>query len=103
MRNIIYIYSCLALVACGGGDGPNQIGSNSSPGSAVFQDFTASSVLSNICRDFAVPTDSDDGPKNRSILNLSLPASKWWPVHQEGRRNEEAIYRRADCPGSEAG
>jgi len=58
MRNIILIFACLALVACGGGDGANQSGSNSSPGSAVFQNFTASSVLSNVCRNFAVPTDS---------------------------------------------
>lgn len=58
MRNIIFIFACLSLVACGGGDGANQSDSTSNSGSAVFQNFTASSVLSNVCRNFAVPTDS---------------------------------------------
>ena len=58
MKVIILILVCLSLVGCGGGDGANQGGSTSNSGSAVFQNFSASSVVPNVCRNFAVPTDS---------------------------------------------
>lgn len=58
MKVIILILVGLSLVGCSGGDGSNQAGSTSDSGSAVFQNFSASSVVSNVCRNFAVPTDS---------------------------------------------
>jgi len=58
MKVIILVLVCLSLVGCGGGDGANQGGSTSNSGSAVFQNFSASSVVPNVCRNFALPTDS---------------------------------------------
>lgn len=58
MKVIILVLGCLSVVGCGGGDGASLGGSISDSGSAVFQNFSASSVVPNVCRNFAVPTDS---------------------------------------------
>lgn len=58
MKVIIAVLGCLSVAGCGGGDGASLGGSTSDSGSAVFQNFSASSVIPNVCRDFAVPTDS---------------------------------------------
>lgn len=58
MKVISLFLVSLSLVGCSGGDGTNQGGSVSNSGSAVLQNFSVSSVIPNVCRNFAVPTDS---------------------------------------------
>lgn len=58
MKVFILVLVCLSLVGCGGGDGANQGVLTSYSGSAAFLNFSASSVVPNVCRNFAIPTDS---------------------------------------------
>jgi hypothetical protein len=58
MRNLFLILLTLSLAACGSGEGSGQADNDSIMGSAVLQNFSASSVVPNVCRNFAVPTDS---------------------------------------------
>lgn len=56
---LVFIF-CTGGVGCGsgGGGGSGDSGSGGGGGSAIFQNFTANSTVSNICRNFTTPTDS---------------------------------------------